>query len=112
MEHAQPPLELCLQGEPASQDEAWRKWQNQFVVNLKKSGIHKESTDVQASLLINLKGPEGYKIYTTLKFEKEADREKLDLLINKLYEHFGTKLNTTMSRFKTFTRNQDSDKSY
>lgn len=106
MEHARPPAELCLEGGPASRAEAWRKWFQQFMVFLKASGIHKETSDVQASLLINLIGSEGYDVYTTFKFTKEEDKEHFETLISKFNEHFQTKHNTTMARFKFFTRNQ------
>ncbi|XP_013196514.1 uncharacterized protein K02A2.6-like [Amyelois transitella] len=111
MEHARPPSELCLEGGPANRADAWRKWYKQFLVFLKASGVYKEPTDVQASLLINLIGSEGYDVYTTFKFEKETDRENFDKLVSKFNEHFGTKQNTTMARFKFFTRNQENGES-
>ncbi|XP_069356777.1 uncharacterized protein [Maniola hyperantus] len=111
MEHARPPAELCLEGGPACRATAWRKWRQQFYVFLKAAGVHKESTDVQASLLVNLIGPEGYDIYTTFKYTKDETRENIDILVKKFNEHFGTKQNTTMVRFKFFTRNQESGES-
>lgn len=107
MEHARPPSELSLQGGPASRADTWRKWLKQFQVFLKASGVHKESDDVQASLLINLIGSEGYDIYTTFKFSTEAEREDIKILIEKFNNHFGSKTNTTMVRFKFFTRSQE-----
>ncbi|XP_063634829.1 uncharacterized protein K02A2.6-like [Cydia splendana] len=55
MEHARPPPELCLEGGPAARAEAWRRWYTQFQVFLKASGVCKETTDVQASLLCEFK---------------------------------------------------------
>lgn len=107
MEHARPPSELLLQGSPTERAEAWRKWLRQFRVFIKASGVHKEPIDVQASLLINLIGSEGYNIYSTFKFTKDEDRDNLDKLIELFNNYFGTKTNTTMVRFKFFTRNQE-----
>lgn len=107
MEHARPPAELCLDGGPATRAEAWRRWYKQFTVFLKASGVHKEGSDVQASLLVNLIGAEGYDIYSTFKFGADESSEKLETVVKKFDNHFGTKQNTTMSRFKFFTRNQE-----
>lgn len=107
MEHARPPAELTLEGGPACRADAWRTWLKQFQVFLKASGVYKEAKDVQASLLINLIGSEGYDVFTTLKFDKESDRDDIDILIGKFNSHFGTKTNTIMARFKFFTRNQE-----
>ncbi|CAG9088221.1 unnamed protein product [Plutella xylostella] len=75
MEHARPPSELSLEGGPAARADAWRKWYKQFNVFMKASGACKEPKDVQASLLVNLIGPDGYDIYSTFKFIKEEDRD-------------------------------------
>ncbi|CAH2240988.1 jg19740 [Pararge aegeria aegeria] len=111
MEHARPPSELCLEGGPACRATACRKWRQQFFVFLKPAGVHKETTDVQASLLVNLIGSEGYDTYTTFKYTKDESRENIVTLVNKFNEHFWTKQNTTMVRFKFFTRNQEADQS-
>ncbi|XP_061716623.1 uncharacterized protein K02A2.6-like [Cydia pomonella] len=107
MEHARPPTELALEGGPANRADSWRKWLKQFKVFLKASGVYKEPSDVQASLLINLIGSEGYDVYTTFKFDKEEDRDDIDKLIEKFDQHFGTKTNVIMLRFKFFTRSQE-----
>ncbi|XP_059052349.1 uncharacterized protein K02A2.6-like [Achroia grisella] len=107
MEHARPPAELCLEGGPSNRADTWRKWLRQFRVFLKASGVHKEASDVQASLLINLVGSEGYDIYTTFKFNSEDEKENIEKVIEKFDNHFGTKTNTTMVRFKFFTRCQE-----
>ncbi|CAH2092467.1 unnamed protein product [Euphydryas editha] len=107
MEHARPPAELVLEGGPASRADSWRKWLKQFNVFLKASGVYKESKEIQASLLVNLIGSEGYDIYLTFKYIKEEDQDDIDILIKKFNEYFGTKHNTTMARFRFFTRNQE-----
>lgn len=111
MEHARPPAELRLEGGPAARAQAWRKWYQQFSVFLKASAVYKEPKDVQACLLVNLIGSDGYDIQSTFKFEKDENREDLDTLVKKFNEHFGTKQNTTMCRFKFFTRQQETGES-
>lgn len=111
MEHARPPSELILEGGPASRGEAWQKWLQQFNVFLKASGVAKESSDMKASLLVNLIGSEGYDVYTTFKFIKDENKECFDTLVRKFNAHFETKQNTTMARFKFFSRNQEEGES-
>ncbi|XP_061710675.1 uncharacterized protein K02A2.6-like [Cydia pomonella] len=111
MEHARPPPELCLEGGPAARAEAWRRWYTQFQVFLKASGVYKETSDVQASLLVNLIGSEGYNVYLTFRFTKDENRDDLQTLVDKFNDHFGTKQNETMARFKFFSRNQESGES-
>ncbi|XP_047989864.1 uncharacterized protein LOC125229128 [Leguminivora glycinivorella] len=111
MEHARPPPELCLEGGPAARAEAWRRWYTQFKVFLKASGVYKEASDVQASLLVNLIGSDGYNVYLTFKFTKDENRDDLQTLVDKFNGHFGTKQNETMARFKFFSRNQESGES-
>lgn len=53
------------------------------MVFFKACGVHKEASDMQTNLLINLKALELYNIHKTFKFEKESDSKKLDHLINK-----------------------------
>ncbi|KAL4720153.1 hypothetical protein ACJJTC_015080 [Scirpophaga incertulas] len=111
MEHARPPAELSLEGGPAMRSESWRKWRKLFEVFLKASGVSKEAKDVQASLLVNLIGPAGYEVYTTFTYEKGESEDDIECLMRKFEEHFNTKPNITVRRFKFFSRNQDENES-
>lgn len=111
MEHARPPPELQIEGSPAARADAWQKWWKLFEVFLKASGVNKEPKDVQASLLVNLIGAEGYEIFSTFTFTKEQSADDLQCLKKKFDEHFGTKCNVAMFRFKFFTRNQNAGES-
>lgn len=106
MEHARPPPELCVDGNPAVRADTWKKWWQQFSVFLKASGVNKEPEDVQASLLVNLIGAEGYEIFSTFTYSKEESADNIGCLKKKFDLHFGTKANVTSLRFKFFTRNQ------
>lgn len=108
MEHARPPPELNVEGSAATRAEAWKKWWKQFSVFLKASGVSKEAKDVQACLLVNLIGAEGYEIFSTFTYTKDESAEDIDCVKKKFDNHFGTKVNVTMLRFKFFTRNQNS----
>lgn len=107
MEHARPPAELSLEGGPATRSESWRKWRKLFEVFLKASGVSKEPKEVQASLLVNLIGPAGYEVYNTFNFAKGESEDDIQCVLQKFENHFGTKPNITVRRFKFFTRNQD-----
>lgn len=107
MEHARPPQELCLEGNSVSRADAWKRWKMQFELFLKASGVQKEKGDVQASLLINLIGPEGFEIYETFKFEKESERDDVKILMEKFDNYFGVKNNIILARYNFFKRNQE-----
>ncbi|XP_063547273.1 uncharacterized protein K02A2.6-like [Cydia strobilella] len=110
MEHARPPAELLLEGGPAARAEAWRKWKKQFMVFLKASGVSKESADVQAGLLVNLIGSAGYEVYTALSLT-DTESENITTVLKKFDDHFGTKPNITVARYKFFVRNQEEGES-
>nr|XP_049697651.1 uncharacterized protein LOC126054853 [Helicoverpa armigera] len=111
MEHARPPSELSLDGGPASRAEAWKRWRQQLTLFLKASGAYTETAGVQASLLVNLIGPEGFDIYQTFTFDKEEDRDDIRILLEKFDSFFVSKLNITLIRYKFFTRNQEEGES-
>lgn len=113
MEHARPPAELNMEGAggPVSRGDAWRKWRQQFMLFVKASGVHTEPSSVQASLLVNLIGSDGFDIYQTFAFEKEDERDDVNVLLKKFDSYFGTKPNITLMRYKFFTRNQEDGES-
>ncbi|XP_039755212.1 uncharacterized protein K02A2.6-like [Pararge aegeria] len=106
MEHARPPPELSVDGSPVSRADAWKKWKTQFQLFIKAAGVHKEDPAVQASLLINLIGSDGFDVYQTFTFEKETDRDDVAVLLKKFDSYFGVKPNITLARYNFFTRNQ------
>ncbi|XP_059054674.1 uncharacterized protein LOC131848758 [Achroia grisella] len=107
MEHARPPSELRLEGSSVSRADAWKKWKIQFNLFLKASGVHKEEECVQASLLINLVGPEGFDVYETFTFKSEKEKDDVAILLKKFDEYFGVKQNITLARYNFFMRNQE-----
>ncbi|XP_052755373.1 uncharacterized protein LOC128201708 [Galleria mellonella] len=80
MEHARPPPELNMEGGPVSRADAWRRWRQQFLLFIKASGVDSENSAVQASLLINLIGPEGYKFFTRNQEEGESIQQYVTAL--------------------------------
>lgn len=94
-----------------SRSDAWKRWRQQFNLFVKASGVESESTGVQASLLVNLIGPEGFDVYQTFSFKKESDRDDVKVIIQKFDQFFGAKINTTLVRYKFFTRNQEDGES-
>lgn len=111
MEHARPPSELSLEGSSVGRADAWKRWKTQFLLFLKASGVHKEEGGVQASLLINLIGAEGFDVYETFTFDNDAQKDDVTLLIKKFDDYFGVKQNITLARYNFFMRNQESGES-
>ncbi|CAK1599497.1 unnamed protein product [Parnassius mnemosyne] len=111
MEHARPPTELSLDGSPVGRADAWKWWKVQFNLFLKASGVHKEEGSIQASLLINLIGSDGFDVYETFTFDSEEQREDIEILMKKFDEYFGVQSNITLLRYNFFTRYQETGES-
>ncbi|XP_062529147.1 uncharacterized protein LOC134200371 [Bombyx mori] len=111
MEHARPPSELSLEGNSVSRADAWKRWRKQFHLSLKASGVHKEEGSVQASLLINLIGTEGFDVYETFKFSNDTEKDDVTVLLKKFDEYFGVKPNVTLARYNFYMRNQEGGES-
>lgn len=113
MEHARPPAELNMDatGGPVGRADAWKKWRQQFMLFVKASGVQSEPSSVQASLLVNLIGSDGFDIYQTFSFDTEAERDDVNVLLKKYDAYFGTKPNITLARYKFFTRSQEDGES-
>ncbi|XP_045458516.1 uncharacterized protein K02A2.6-like [Melitaea cinxia] len=109
MEHARPPSELKIDGVggPVSRADVWKKWKQQFLLFMKASGVYSESSSIQASLLVNLIGPDGFDIYQTFNFERDEDSDDVNIVLKKFDEYFGMKSNVTLMRYKFFSRNQE-----
>lgn len=100
-----------MDGSSVSRADAWKRWKTQFMLFLKASGVHKEETGVQASLLINLIGPDGFDVYQTFTYQVDESSENVETIIKKFDAYFGTKPNITLSRYTFFTRNQEEGES-
>ncbi|KAJ0172603.1 hypothetical protein K1T71_011742 [Dendrolimus kikuchii] len=111
MEHARPPPELNFEGGPVARADAWKRWRQQFQLFVKASGVNSESSGVQASLLVNLIGPEGFDVYQTFTFKDDTEKDNVDVIIKKFDEYFGTKVNITLLRYNFFMRNQEDNES-
>ncbi|XP_073965610.1 uncharacterized protein [Choristoneura fumiferana] len=111
MEHARPPPELNMDGGPVSRADAWKRWRQQFNLFVKASGVNTETAGVQASLLVNLIGPEGFDVYQTFTFGSDKEKDDVNVIIKKFDAYFGAKVNITLVRYKFFTRNQEDGES-
>ncbi|CAG5019291.1 unnamed protein product [Parnassius apollo] len=107
MEHARPPAELSLESGP-KRAEAWRQWRQLFEVFLKASGVSEEPKEIQATLLVYLIGSAGYEVFATFTFEEGESEDDINCVLKKFDSYFGTEPNITVTRFKFFSRNQES----
>ena len=104
MEQVTTPPVLLLEGSPENRAVAWQNWLKNFKDFLQNSGMDKYNKAVQAQFLLRYIGADGRAIYSTFKIEGQDD--DIDKLIQKYDEHFRTNINTTIARFKFFTKNQ------
>ncbi|XP_046734955.1 uncharacterized protein LOC124404666 [Diprion similis] len=100
MEYAQKPPALSSEG---SMSENWVDWKQQFLIFLKASGIADKPTDVKASILLNLIGPVGMKVFKKFIFHHPADKENVDILMEKFDDHFSPRKTEVHDRYIFFS---------
>lgn len=80
--------------------ENWKLWKTRFQNYLIASEVIKKDQKTQCAQLLHYIGEEGFKIYTTFKFEDDQ-KDKLDELIKKFDEYLRVKENLIYERVGT-----------
>ena len=64
----------------------WRKWRKKFEIYLKatRQADDKTPSDVKTCLLLHAIGSEGRKIYEGFSFDNDENKDKYDVVLNKL----------------------------
>ena len=103
MEQFRLPHTLSFQGNLA---ENWRRWKQQFDVYMVASGKIGKSDEVKAATFLHLAGPEALEVFNTLSFDSEADKKKLNKLVEKFEAYCIPRKNVTWERHVFNTHNQ------
>lgn len=90
--------------------EKWKNWKARFENYLIASEIIKKEEKTQCAQLLHYIGEEGFKIFTTFKFEDD-EKDKLSILLTKFDEHFLPKENLAYERYQFFSYRQKSGES-
>lgn len=85
--------------------ENWQMWRSRFENYLKASEVSKKTQETQCAQLLHYIGKEDFKIYKTFTLA-EAERDKLQALLEKFEAHFLPKENLSYERYVFFTTRQ------
>lgn len=85
--------------------ENWKLWRYRFENYLVASEINKKDEAIQCAQVLHFIGEEGFKIYTTFQFT-DAEKDKLNTLLDKFEAHFLPRENLTYERYKFFSFKQ------
>ena len=91
-------------------NENWKMWKARFENYLVASEVNKKDENTQCAQLLHYIGEQGFKIYSTFKFE-ENEVNKLKPLLTKFDSHFIGKENIAYERYKFFTYKQQEGQS-
>uniref|UniRef100_A0A1Y1KAV0 Retrotransposon gag domain-containing protein n=1 Tax=Photinus pyralis TaxID=7054 RepID=A0A1Y1KAV0_PHOPY len=94
---------LILNNNPA---ENWKQWLNRFRIYLTATEVDKKPEKVQIAQLLHFAGPELQKIYDTLQFQENEDKNKINVVIEKLNKHFLPRENLICHRYQFFMTKQ------
>lgn len=84
----------------------WKTWKCEFTLFATATQLCKQSKEVQAAALLVTVGEEGRKAYSAFKFEHEADRNNVDILLQKFEEFYKPVTNLTFNEFRFGSRDQ------
>jgi hypothetical protein len=103
MDKFQHPEPLSFQG---NLSENWRKWKQRFKVYMIASGNSSKSDETKSAILLHVAGPEALKIYNAFTWDEEADKDKVDKIMEKFEAYCTPRKNVTWDRHVFNSRNQ------
>ncbi|XP_060752196.1 uncharacterized protein LOC132863418 isoform X2 [Tachysurus vachellii] len=96
MDAIKPPVSLKLCG---NVDANWRTFKQQFELYVTAIGQTAAADDRKIALLLTIAGVDAVEVFNTFIFEDEADKKKLDKVLEKFDVHCLTKKNETYERY-------------
>ena len=84
----------------------WRKFRSQYEIYETASDVDEKPTAKRAAILLNSIGPDAYEIFQTLDMA-EADRKKIDKVLEALEKHFVGETNEIYERYTFNCREQE-----
>ncbi|KAG1651802.1 hypothetical protein GQR58_026737 [Nymphon striatum] len=96
MDKFRPPDQMNFDGNIA---ENWRKWSQRFKLYLVASGAYDKPEEVQVAILLTSIGENGIEIYNNFKFDNEASKNNLKVIIEKFDDYCNPRKNTVFERY-------------
>lgn len=99
--HARAPDPLTNVGNMANN---WHSWKEDFIIFMKVTGYIHKPNEVRANLLKNRIGKIGIDAIQNMSFDRPQDKDNMDILIQKLEEHFNPPKKEVVERYNFFTK--------
>lgn len=96
MEAIKPPGPLKLSG---NVDANWRTFKQQLTLYVLAVGQSEAADERKIAMLLTIAGVDAVEVYNTFNFEDEADKKKLDRVLENFDAHCLSKKNETYERY-------------
>ncbi|XP_034086217.1 uncharacterized protein LOC117555439 [Gymnodraco acuticeps] len=96
MDSLKPPETLKLSG---NVDSNWRTFKQQFQLYITAMGLETKPDARKVALLLTIAGPQAIEVYNTFVYEEQADKDKLDKVLEKCDGHCSPRKNETYERY-------------
>lgn len=93
-------------GQDGNMADNWRKWKQRFIVYSEATDLKDKPEKKQCAVLLHSIGEQGMEDYNTFQFD-DAEKNKIESLIDKFEQHYTPKKNLTYERHRFLTRQQD-----
>ena len=103
MDKFQHPEPLSFQG---NLSENWRKWKQRFELYMTASDNSSKSDEIKSAILLHMAGPEALEIYNAFTWDEEADKKKVDKIMEKFKAYCTPCKNVTWGRHVFNSRTQ------
>jgi hypothetical protein len=91
---------------------AWPKWKKAWKRYLLLSGIHTQSKEFIANLLLHTMGPDAEEVFDGFAFENDNDADDPDVVLQKFDEYFVGASRDFIERMKFFRRKQQAGETF
>lgn len=97
------PKELDFSGNVAQN---WKRFKDDFDIFMCASGLDEKSGKRKVSCLLNLAGTRARAVFDTFHFANDADKQNLEIVMNKFEGHCIPKVNELLERERFYRRKQ------
>ena len=104
-----PPKPLSFEG---NAKENWTLWKQRFEFYLRAIECTGKPEQTKAGIFLTSVGDRGIKLYNTLKFDADGDKDKYSKIIEKFEAYVNPRTNITFARHKFFTYKQKEGQSF
>src|ERR1700721_378706 len=89
----------------------WKTFKTMWINYETAANLTDKATGIRTATFLACIGVEGFQLYESLDFAEDADRTKIDKVLERLERHFVGEVNETFERFRFNQRGQENHES-